>query len=50
MRDNSKFVNDIFVSYSRKDSEIVLPIVGQLKAEGYRCWMDISGIESGDAL
>ena len=41
---------DIFVSYSRKDSGIVLPIVERLKAEGYRCWMDVSGIESGDAF
>ena len=41
---------DIFVSYSRKDSGIVLPIVERLKVEGYRCWMDVSGIESGDAF
>ena len=39
---------DIFISYSRKDSEVVLPIVERLKAEGYRCWMDVDGIESGD--
>ena len=39
---------DIFVSYSRKDSEVVQSVVGRLKAEGYRCWMDVTGIESSD--
>ena len=41
---------DIFVSYSRKDSGIVQSVVDRLKAEGYRCWMDVDGIESGDAF
>ena len=39
---------DVFVSYSRKDSEIVQSVVDRLKAEGYRCWMDVTGIESSD--
>lgn len=42
--------HDIFVSYSRRDSEIVLPIVDRLKDAGYSCWMDVTGIESGDAF
>ena len=41
---------DVFVSYSRKDSAVVQSVVDRLKAEGYCCWMDISGIESGDAF
>lgn len=41
---------DIFVSYSRKDSSVVQSVVERLKAEGYSCWMDVSGIESGDAF
>ncbi len=41
---------DIFVSYSRKDGEVVQSVVDRLKAEGYRCWMDVDGIESGDAF
>ena len=41
---------DIFISYSRKDSEIVQSVVDRLKVEGYSCWMDVSGIESGDAF
>ena len=32
---------DIFVSYSRKDGEIVQSVVGRLKAEGYR-WRGMS--------
>lgn len=39
---------DVFISYSRKDGAVVQPVVERLKAEGYRCWMDVSGIESGD--
>lgn len=41
---------DAFVSYSRKDAAVVCSVVDRLKAEGYRCWMDVSGIESGDAF
>ena len=41
---------DVFISYSRKDSAVVQPVVDRLKSEGYNCWMDINGIESGDAF
>ena len=41
---------DIFISYSRKDSAVVQSVVDRLKAEGYTCWMDVNGIESGDAF
>ena len=39
---------DVFVSYSRQDSDVVRPVVDRLAAEGYSYWMDIDGIESGD--
>ena len=38
----------IFISYSRKDLDMVRPIVEELRAKGFSCWMDIDGIESGD--
>ena len=36
----------IFVSYSHKDSEAVLPIIGKLIDSGYRVWFD-RGIRAG---
>ena len=36
----------IFVSYSHKDSQKVLPIINELEKEGFRVWYD-SGIEAG---
>lgn len=41
---------DIFISYSRKDSELVLDIASKFSAEGYNVWIDRDGIESGDAF
>lgn len=41
---------DIFISYSRKDGAIVQSVADRLKAEGYACWMDVNGIESGDVF
>lgn len=41
---------DIFISYSRKDSVLVLPLVSRLKEKGFTVWMDKDGIESGDAF
>ena len=38
---------DIFISYSRKDSEIVKAIYGWLENAGYKCWLDIDGMYSG---
>ena len=38
---------DIFISYSRKDSEIVKAIYEWLERAGYRCWLDIDGMFSG---
>ena len=41
---------DIFVSYSRKDSNRVQTIVNELQNNGYKIWIDKEGIESGDAF
>lgn len=41
---------DIFISYSRKDSEQVHDIANKLSGDGYRVWIDKDGIESGDAF
>ncbi|MBQ8000118.1 MAG: TIR domain-containing protein [Ruminococcus sp.] len=36
----------IFVSYSHKDSDKVLPVIVRMKAQGYRVWFD-QGIDPG---
>ena len=38
---------DIFISYSRIDSEIVKAIYEWLERAGYRCWLDVDGMFSG---
>jgi O-acetyl-ADP-ribose deacetylase (regulator of RNase III) len=38
---------DIFLSYSRKDSEIVRAIYEWLEKAGYKCWLDVDGMFSG---
>ncbi len=42
--------HDIFVSYSRRDSELVQLFVDKLTGLGYSVWIDKDGIESGDAF
>ena len=37
---------DIFISYSRKDSYRVMPIVKELREAGYSVWLDDTNIES----
>ena len=37
----------IFISYSRRDLDVVKPIKEELEANGFSCWMDLEGIESG---
>lgn len=37
----------IFISYSRKDLDVVKPIKEELERNGFSCWMDLEGIESG---
>ena len=39
--------NDIFISYSRKEAEIVKSIYEWLVRAGYKCWMDVDGMYSG---
>lgn len=41
---------DVFISYSRKDSEQVLSVVRELQKRGFTTWIDKDGIESGDAF
>ena len=41
--------HDIFISYSRRDSELVQLFVKKLTGLGYSVWIDVDGIESGDA-
>lgn len=36
----------IFISYAHKDSDIVLPVIARLQADGYRVWYD-EGIVPG---
>lgn len=39
----------IFISYTRKDKEAVIPFIVDLENElGIDCWIDLDGIESGD--
>ena len=40
--------HDIFISYSRKDTQIVDQFVRSLTDAGYRVWIDRKGIYSGD--
>lgn len=38
---------DIFISYSKKDTEIVKALYEWLEKAGYRCWQDVDGMFSG---
>ena len=39
---------DIFISYSRKDFNVVSKVAQKVSDAGYSVWMDVDGIESGD--
>lgn len=41
---------DIFISYRRKDKQLVDRIVDTLRRKGYTVWIDVDGIESGEAF
>lgn len=41
---------NVFISYSRKDSEKVLSVVKKLQDRGFTIWIDKDGIESGDSF
>ena len=47
MTDNNSSY-DLFISYSRKDIDVVNPIKEELEANGFSCWIDLEGIESGE--
>ena len=42
--------HDIFISYSRKDTDMVDQFVRRFENEGFRVWIDRDGIESGDSF
>lgn len=46
--EKSFIMYDIFISYSRHDSNVVNEIVTLLEQEGYSIWIDRDGIESGE--
>ncbi len=46
MKNNSVNEDFIFISYSHKDSEIVLKVIESLQRKGYRVWYD-EGIDPG---
>lgn len=41
---------DIFISYARRDWDLVKPFYERLTELGYEVWIDKDGIESGDAF
>lgn len=41
---------NVFISYSRKDSEQVLSVARKLRESGLAIWIDEEGIDSGDAF
>ena len=41
---------DVFISYSRKDSQIVNQFVSKLINAGYKVWIDRKGISGGDTF
>lgn len=41
---------DVFISYSRHDTDVVNAFVDRLEREGFCVWIDRAGIESGDAF
>lgn len=42
--------HDIFISYSRRDTDMVDQFVRRFENEGFRVWIDRDGIESGDSF
>ena len=45
--EKSDIDKDIFISYSRKDSDTVKQIYASLEKAGYKCWLDENGMYSG---
>lgn len=38
---------EVFISYSRKDIDVVKPIYEKLETAGVKCWLDVDGMYSG---
>lgn len=43
-------MSKVFISYARKDKDEVYPIVDELERNGFDCWIDKEGIESGSVF
>lgn len=41
------FDKEVFISYSRKDSDVVKLLYERLEKSGVKCWLDIDGMYSG---
>lgn len=46
----SNMEKDVFISYSRKDSEVVTSLYKRLEQSGLKCWIDIDGMYSGTSF
>ena len=44
---DDKPTRDIFISYSRKNKDVVLPITDEMERLGLTCWIDLSDIPCG---
>ncbi len=44
---DDKPTHDIFISYSRKNKDVVLPIKDEMERLGLTCWIDLSDIPCG---
>jgi hypothetical protein len=40
-------MSDVFISYSRQDSNLVEPLVNDLRAAGLEIWIDKAGLKPG---
>lgn len=43
-------IYDVFISYSREDTNVVAEFIHRFEEEGLRVWVDLDGVESGDAF
>ena len=47
-KNSQRKAHDVFISYSRDDKTLVMPLVERINREANtNCWIDLTGIESG---